>query len=471
MNTANNSITQCNPPCGPVWGFPVSERVTGFYGIPYAAAPVGNLRWKDAAPIDPWTEPLDCTVPLTKQKSAIQWGEDLLAYFRTLNASEDCLYLNVSTPSTDCNASLPVMVWFHGGGLFAGSGSEEIYNLPLLPAKGCVLVAVTTRLGALGMLSADVLGSSFGAADSGNFIISDMLAALQWVQTNISAFGGSPENVTIAGESGGAQKVHALMTVPSAKGLFHRAIMQSGVAAAMSFEEAKQIGNTFFDKLGVSNADEARDIPVERLLEVYNEMKLFPEFIMDGYYLQQAPIDAVEAGHYHGCNCIMGVNAGEIDNLLMVMGGIPNYSRLLRRFTQDGHKAYVYCLDQVPGSWRSLGFQCVHSLDLAYLFGEHEDIHRFYNGGPWEQQFLFHNAAQRLDPAKFISPQMDLYDCRLSEAIMDMWVSFMSTGQPAAEWAPYSQSGEEYYYLSCSASDHAEMRTKFSSLYRVQNDT
>lgn len=444
-----------------------SGSIYTFYGIPYAEAPVGNLRWKDAAPKSSWEKPLDCTLPLTQQKSAYQWGTNLLAYFHTLNVSEDCLYLNITTPQTAPAAKLPVIVWFHGGGLFGGSGSEEVYNLPHLPGKGCVLVTVTTRLGAFGLLSADILGSTEGTPDAGNYIISDMLMALRWVRDNIGNFGGNPDNVTIAGESGGAQKVNALMAVPAAKGLFHRAIMQSGTSGAMSFADAKQFGNRLIEKLGVHTVEEARSIPPEAVVQAYNEMNVMLDFIVDQYYLPAAPMDAVQNGMYNGCNVIMGVNSGEISNLLMEIGGIPNYLTVLNRLTADGYDAFVYELDQVPATWRPLGFHCVHSLDIAYLFGEYENTDRYYDGGPWEQQFIFHDAGKRLDPAQFISPVMDESDRRMSRCIMNLWASFCRTGIPMAEevvWRPWTITQQDYLLLSDTANTSPNMRTSFGDL-------
>lgn len=444
-----------------------SKMLYKFYGIPYAEAPVGELRWKDAQEKKPWQGVYDCTAPLAEQKSAYQWGTDLLACFKTLNTSEDCLYLNITTPSLSPEENLPVIVWFHGGGLFGGSGSEEIYNLPYLPERGCVLVTVTTRLGAFGLLSADLLGSTEGTANAGNFMISDMLAALQWVQKNIHQVGGAPENVTIAGESGGASKVHALMTVPAAKGLFRNAIMQSGTASAMSFTDAKKAGNMLIEQTGCRTAAEARSLPAEKIVEAYNSLELMADFIVDGYFLPSTPLDAVVSGQYHPCNVIMGVNTGETNNLLMLMGGIPKYVQILNKLAQDGYTPYAYALNQVPYTWQPLHFKCVHSMDLAYLFGEYEHTHQFYNGGPWEQQFMFHDAGERLNPDHFIAPIMDNADRRLSDLIMELWISFATTGTPSSSdinWTSWIPADGNYMLLTAMNGITSHIENNFSRL-------
>ena len=438
---------------GVVQGFVLKgkrKQLFAYYGIPYAEPPVGELRWKDAREKKSWDGTWDCTSPLVEQKSNYQWGTNLLSYFRTLNQSEDCLYLNITTPAENADANLPVMVWFHGGGFFGGSGSEEVYNLPNLPEAGCILVTVTTRLGGFGFLCADVINCEEGKPNAGNFMISDMLEALRWVRRNIAEFGGDPDNVTIAGESGGSLKVNALMTVPMAKGLFKRAIMQSGTSSAISWSEAKEMGNRLMNKLGVKTINQAYAIKPEEIVQAYNEMQGTSDFIVDNYYLFTTPVEAIAEGRYNKCDIIVGANTGELSNLLPMIGGIPSYTTILNRVTKDGYRAYAYLMDQVPATWRSLGFQCVHSLDIAYLFGEYENNDRFFDGGPWEQQFIFHGAGDRINPEKFISPIMDKEDRALSDLIVDMWVSFMRTGTPAspyAVWEQWTPEGEEYIHF------------------------
>lgn len=456
---------------GEIRGFTVEEengtQLHCYYGVPYAEAPVGQLRWRDAQEKTAWEGILDCNAPITEQNSNYQWGTNLLAYFLTLNESEDCLYLHVTTPAQKTDEDLPVIVWLHGGGMFGGSGSEEVYNLTNLPEAGCVLVAVTTRLGGFGMLTADALESEEGTSNAGNFMISDMLAALNWVQSNIEAFGGDPANVTIAGESGGACKVNALMACPQAEGLFCRAILQSGTAVPVSYEQAKESGNQLMEKLGVSTLEQAQAVPAEEVVAAYNELGLDSAMIVDGYYMPDDPVAAIEAGDYNSCDVLMGANDGELANLLPLNGGIPNYIRVLNRVAQDGNKAYAYLFDQIPATWRDLGFHSVHSLDLAYMFGTHDNSVRFYEGGPWEQQFMFWGLGESLDMADFISPQMDEADVELSDLMIRMWVNFVTSGDPSTEnvaWEPYTPEDEDYMVLTNMNGAAPHMETGYSAL-------
>ena len=210
---------------GPVRGV-THDGVQSWRGVPYAAPPVGDLRWSAPQPVEPWTDVLDgsdygpvCLHGPTTNMS--------IALMEVGRSSEDCLTLNVHRPAdADPDDPLPVMVWIHGGGFVFGSGSEAVYNSPELVRRGIVLVTLNYRLGRLGFLAHPELQDD--ASRVGNYGLLDQVAALEWVQQNIASFGGDPGNVTVFGESAGGMSVNALMTMPSADGLFERAISQSG---------------------------------------------------------------------------------------------------------------------------------------------------------------------------------------------------------------------------------------------------
>ena len=243
-----------------------------YRGIPYAASPVGDLRWKPPQPVVPWSGIRECTVFSLQpaQFPDVNMPEEE----QKVPSSEDCLYLNVLTPAKKDTEKLPVMVWFHGGALRYGSGNKIIYNSPGLPRQGVVLVTVNTRLGVLGLLAHHLLSKESPEHVSGNYLLLDMVASLQWVKKNIAAFGGDPDNVTIFGQSGGCHKVISLMASPLAKGLFHRAIGQSGGTGPgpTTMADMESFGNDLFYMLGVNKEKDplaaARAIPWQKIIEV-----------------------------------------------------------------------------------------------------------------------------------------------------------------------------------------------------------
>ena len=213
---------------GKVHGKTINEgKVKAFLGLPYAAPPVGDLRWKAPQPLAKWKGERDAT-KFGSHCAQVAVFQDMI--FPDAGPSEDCLYLNVYSPANATGRSkLPVMFWIHGGGFSGGAGSEPRHNGDFLPLKGVVLITINYRLGVFGFLAtADLAKEADGAA--GNYGLMDMIAALQWTKSNIGAFGGDPNNVTIFGESAGSFAVSTLMASPMAKGLFQKGIGESGGA-------------------------------------------------------------------------------------------------------------------------------------------------------------------------------------------------------------------------------------------------
>jgi para-nitrobenzyl esterase len=263
---------------------PDTARVRAYLGLPFAAPPVGPLRWRPPAPVPPWREPrrADAFGPCSLQGRI--WDDIDL---RGAGVAEDCLYLNVWTP--DETGRRAVLVYIHGGGFVAGSGSEPRYDGARLAARGVVVVTVNYRLNALGFLAHPDLTAESGF--SGNWGLLDLVAALQWVRRNIAAFGGDPGQVTIGGESAGSMAVSALMAMPQARGLFHRAIGQSGalgdgaVEPMASLAEAHARGLAFQRELGASSLAAMRAAPAEAVLAAAPGLGFRP--IFDG----RAPAD------------------------------------------------------------------------------------------------------------------------------------------------------------------------------------
>ncbi len=248
---------------GPITGAR-QANIWSYKGIPYAAPPVGNLRWKPPQPVAAWTSPRACTSygPACPQPT----GGELLPSLAVGATSEDCLYLNVWSPAHNPSQKLPVMVWIHGGSFVTGAGSLSVYDGANLAGKGVVVVTINYRLGPLGFLALPALSKESPQGVSGNYGLLDQIAALRWVQKNIAGFGGDPARVTVFGESAGAISVLDLMVSPLAKGLFQRAIAESGilldrgfgVKTAGTLAQAEADGQSFAKKLGVDpNGDVA----------------------------------------------------------------------------------------------------------------------------------------------------------------------------------------------------------------------
>jgi para-nitrobenzyl esterase len=244
-------------------------KVRAFKGIPYAAPPVGPLRWKPPQPVPPWNGVRPAVAYGARAMQGHIWDD---MFFFDDGPSEDCLYLNVWRPEGHPDAKLPVMVWIHGGGFIAGATSEPRQDGARLCRKGVVVVSMNYRMGVFGFLAHPELTAESPDKSSGNYGLMDIIAALEWVQRNIAGFGGDPGNVTIFGESAGSAAVNALMAAPRARGLFHRAIGESGtiLRAARPYPvraEAEEYGEQFTRATyGTSSLAELRALPAERLL-------------------------------------------------------------------------------------------------------------------------------------------------------------------------------------------------------------
>jgi len=249
---------------GPVRGAPRGpDGVLAFKGLPFAAAPMGALRWRAPQPVEPWTAVRDATSFGHRCLSALPNDPE-----PGPPRGEDCLYLNVWSAARHTGEKRPVFVWVHGGGFQFGSGSGPTIDGSRLAAKGVVVVTFNYRLGVFGFLAHPALDAE-GA--SGNYGLQDQLAALRWVKANIERFGGDPDSVTLAGESAGAHAIGILMTSPLASGLFHKAIGESGAfwdgknGPMEGFEESRARGTAFMKKLGVDSIAALRDMPADEL--------------------------------------------------------------------------------------------------------------------------------------------------------------------------------------------------------------
>jgi para-nitrobenzyl esterase len=441
---------------GTITGIPGKE-VRTYRGIPYAAPPVGELRWKPPHPMTPWDNILEC---VNYSVQAAQYPDtNLSEKYRNVPSSEDCLYLNVYTQANDETERRPVMVWLHGGGLRYNNGNRPLQNSPGLPQHGVVLVTVNSRLGEIGLIAHPLLTKESPNNASGNYMFLDMVAALKWVQRNIAAFGGDPDNVTIFGQSGGGDKVVCMLTSPLAKGLFHRAICQSGGSHAFSLplKEMEENGSRLFTRLGVDKESDplvaARALPWEKIVEVSQVMgeemggnAVFGglwDITTDGWFLPDTPYNILDRCEHNALPIITCANLGELTGPGIVHAPdiIPAYLRINTAAKRTGNKGYVGIFDQVPRNFRKEGGVSAHAMELHFVFGNVDDSQ------PWERLSYMYLAAG----AKSELPVITDAERKVSEAMMQMWTAFARIGNPSVpgliDWPTYDESTDTYLYI------------------------
>ena len=309
---------------------PAKDSVRSFKGIPFAAPPVGELRWKEPQPVNNWTD----------VRNANQFGANCMQrsggdyWFRSNGMSEDCLYLNVWTPAKPGSGKLPVLVYIFGGGFQNGDGSEYRYDGESMARKGIVVVTVNYRLGIFGFFSHPDLTKESAHHASGNYGMLDQVAALEWVQKNIAEFGGDPKHVTVGGESAGSISVSALMASPLSKNLMAAAVGESGALISTlppkPLTETEKDGVTFSEKAGAASIGALRALTVDRIMELTAPAggrggrgapaapgapapapPLSFSVNLDGYFLPKPLAQIFEAGEQAKIPLLAGSNSAE----------------------------------------------------------------------------------------------------------------------------------------------------------------
>jgi para-nitrobenzyl esterase len=467
---------------GPISGLQ-EDGIWTYKGIPFAAPPVGELRWREPQAVEAWDEILACESygPACPQSVEDDWT----GMMDVGVMDEDCLYLNVWTPAEAPDERMPVMVWIHGGAFRSGAGSLPIYDGHNLAEKGVVLVTINYRLGALGLMAHPLLSEESPNGVSGNYGLLDQVAALEWVRDNIDVFGGDAENVTVFGESAGGMSILDLMASPLAEGLFDRAIVQSGPMLDLglpinefpTLEEAEKTGEEISKELGCDDAEDEmaalREVTPQELIaassgenEFFSPINLSPN--VDGYLLPENPSAAFAAGRQHAVPLLTGINANEgsiflpditlnqyqllgnylygeyatevealfpaqtetevkasMERLVTQMGFGASARFTAESMAEAGEAAYLYFFSQAPRDPRITQLGTFHGMEIMYVFGN-------------------------LDKVGMEGLGED--DYALSGAMMDYWTAFARSGDPngagsPAPWPAYTADTAEYLEL------------------------
>lgn len=283
-----------------------------FKGVPFAAPPTGDNRWREPQPLQPWQGIRECHDYAPDPMQEPIFGD---MNFGADSISEDCLYLNIWTPAITMNEKLPVLIYFNGGGLMAGSGSEPRYAGMAMARRGMICVTANYREGIFGFFAHPELSKETAYKGSGNYGFLDQQAAVRWVHENISLFGGDPERITIAGESAGSMSVSALMASPLSRGLFAQAIGSSGSVIAdkrvNSLAEAEKAGVEMMRRMGYKNVKEMRRVPAEVLMKQAN-VRNVPVYNIDNHFLTEQPLATYAAGRQMRVPLLVGGNSLEM---------------------------------------------------------------------------------------------------------------------------------------------------------------
>jgi para-nitrobenzyl esterase len=429
----------------------VKEGIASFKGIPFAAPPVGDLRWKAPQPVQPWegVRKADdfAAAPMQDTTFGASPGG-------SQKISEDCLYLNVWTAATNSGEKRPVMVWIYGGGFGIGMTSTPMYDGANLASKGVVLVSVAYRLGPFGFLAHPELSKESGTG-SGSYGIQDQIAGLKWVKENIAKFGGDPANVTIFGESAGAKSVGFLATAPMAKGLFHRAISESGGAAAppvLSLKDAEAQGKAYLSKLGAEDIKTARTISAEKIQSETKGMGSFKP-VPDGEAVVADPYKSFETGKFNDTPILVGTNSDEGSLFLTQKITRENFEQYIRNKYKVGVeeilKAYPHATDAEAiqsakdairefsfawSTWNWARLQSKNGKNKAYVYYYDHRTPASPNGSSHaaELPYVFGNLGRSGQPGGLDGSA----DKALSEMIMSYWINFARNGNPNSPGLP-----------------------------------
>jgi para-nitrobenzyl esterase len=433
-----------------------------YRGIPFAAPPVGELRWKAPQPVTPWSGVRQCDAfgPSPMQGAPApfsMWSEEFLIPKEPI--SEDCLYLNVWTGAKSSTAKQPVVVWIYGGGFGSGGSAVPIYDGEATAKKGVVFVSINYRVGPFGFFAHPELTKESGHNASGNYGLMDQLTALQWVKQNIAAFGGDPTNVTIAGQSAGSMSVNCLVASPLGKGLFNKAIAESGASITSvypSLRQAEENGLNVMKTLGASSLTELRTKPA---VEILKKAQALRGPITDGYVLPES-VGLLSA---NPVALLTGWNEDEG----LLSGPIKNATDFRQQAEQQYGNRASKLLTFYPASTDAEANQSQLNLARDQIFGmpnyvwaniqseqgQPTYVYRFTRKVPATGEYVkygaFHTGevAYAYDNLKFINRPWEPTDRELARTMSTYWVNFIKTGNPngssVPKWPLYTTKSKE----------------------------
>ena len=463
---------------GQVSGIELDDDVTVFRGVPFAAPPVGDLRWTAPQPPIPWT---GIRVADTFGPACMQRGDRLM--------SEDCLYLNVWTKADSDQDRLPVMVWIHGGGWSSGATAGATYDGFGFADKGVVLVSVNYRMNAFGFMAHPELSAESKRGVSGNYGILDHIAALEWVRDNIAGFGGDPDNVTIFGESAGGASIYALLATPLAKGLFHRAISESTWITPTNVTHLTR-GNGFSDSAEARGQEAIADKLTElgrstagNLLATMRamsaddiiSMRFSVSLVEDGWVLPKSPTEIFSDGSHNVVPLLAGVNDGE--GLFFVR---PNrtFSTLeeqkaarLEQWGEHGKGLAAYYLadttediftTEVDYSTDSLFARPNRQILTAMAKTSADSFMYLFTRNMRDPSLRSPHAMELRYVFQTLPAQATEVDWRISALISDYWVQFATTGNPNGDglppWPTYDADRQQHQIIGVEVGQGSKFR-------------
>jgi para-nitrobenzyl esterase len=441
-----------------------------FKGIPFAAPPLGDLRWKAPQPVSPWKGVRECTSfgPSPMQGTPVpfsMWTQEFLIPKEPI--SEDCLYLNVWTGAKSSKEKRAVLAWIYGGGFSSGGSGVPIYDGEAMAKKGIVFVSINYRVGIFGFFAHPELTKESGSNSSGNYGLMDQIAALKWIQKNIGEFGGDPHNVTIAGQSAGSMSVNCLVASPLAKNLFQRAIAESGASFTngnQSLQKAEEDGIRTMQSLNASSIADLRQMPAEELMK---KGQGFRGPVIDGYVLPDAIVNIFTAHRENKVDLLTGWNQDEG----IQMGPKKN----AEQFKTDAEKNYgadaQTFLQYYPASNdeeaaasqlrvsndQIFGVQNYTWANIQSGHGLKVYVYRFARKVPATGEYIKYGAFHTgevpyaYDNLKFVDRPWEQSDHRLASTMSSYWANFAKTGNPNGKdlplWEAYNLSDKKIMVL------------------------